>query len=154
MTKHSKAEIEEQKDKLRKWLKPGDTVHTVLDHVSRSGMSRDIRLVIIGKDGTTLHPNYAAQVILGYPHAKRGDGLRVGGCGMDMGFHLIHSLGYALYGEEARSGTGAKANALRRALLKADRHYYTQLGTPAPDPNKPGDVWFGCAGYALKHRWL
>lgn len=26
-------------------------------------------------------------------------GLFVRGCGMDMGFHVVHELGYALYGE-------------------------------------------------------
>ncbi len=73
---------------------------------------------------------------------------------MDMGFHIVHSLGYALYGDEASKGTGKEANALRRALLKADPFYYTQGGAKAPDPNKPGREWFGGSGYAFKHRWL
>ena len=83
MSKAKQSEIEIQKANLRKWLKPGDTLHTVLDHVSQSGMSRDIRVVIITKDGEVLHPNYAVSTVLGYPRAKRGDGMRVGGGGME-----------------------------------------------------------------------
>jgi hypothetical protein len=153
MTKYTKAEKAEAFANLRKWLKPGDTVHTILDHVSRSGMSRNIRVVLL-RDGEAMHPNHAVSVLLDYPRAKHGDGMAVGGCGMDMGFHIVHSLGYALFGKEASEGTGKEANALRRAILKADRFYFTQGGAEAPDPNKPGQVWFGGAGYALKHRWL
>lgn len=151
--KYSKAQIAESHAQLRKWLKPGDTVHTIVDHVARSGMRRSIRVLIL-RDGEALHPNHAVSVVLGLSRAKRGDGMIVGGCGMDMGFHIVHSLGYALFGPEAEHGTGKAANALRRAILKADRHYFTQGGAKAPNPNKPGREWFGGAGYALKHRWL
>jgi hypothetical protein len=37
-------------------------------------------------------------VVIGARQAKRGDGLIIGGCGMDMGFHLVNSLSEALYG--------------------------------------------------------
>lgn len=154
MAKYSKTEIADATAQLRKWLKPGDTVHTILDHVSRSGMSRDIRVVIL-RDGEALHPNHSVAVVLGYPRASKGDGLRVGGCGMDMGFHIVHSLGYALFGKEASEGTGKEANALRKAIFKADRHYMMQGGRKVePDWRKPDREWFGAAGYALKHRWL
>ena len=153
MPKYSRKEVQEAFDTLRKMLKPGDTVHTILDNVSRSGMSRDIRVVVL-RDGEAMHPNYSVSVLLGYPRAKHGDGMRVGGCGMDMGFHIVHSLGYALYGQEAEHGTGDAANELRKAIFAADPHYFTQGGAKAPDPNKPGREWFGGAGYALKHRWL
>ena len=153
MPKYTKAERAESFANLRKWLKPGDTVHTILDHVSRSGMSRNIRVVLL-KDGEAFHPNYAVSVVLGMSRAKHGDGIVANGCGMDMGFNIVHNLGYALFGEEAEKGTGPEADALRAAILKADPHYFTQGGAKAPDPTKPGREWFGGAGYALKHRWL
>ena len=154
MTKYSKTAVEEARANLRKWIKPGDTVHTIVDHVSRSGMSRDIRVVLL-KDGEALHPNHSVSVVLGYPRAAKGDGMRVGGCGMDMGFHVVHSLGYALFGQEAAEGTGKAANALRKAIYEADKHYWHQCGKiEKPDWNKPGREWFAGAGYALKHRWL
>ena len=45
MTKAQQAERDEAREKLRKWLKPGDTVYTVLRHVSRSGMMRTIQVI-------------------------------------------------------------------------------------------------------------
>jgi hypothetical protein len=59
-TKADKAERDRCIEDLRTLLKPGDTVHTVLRHVSRSGMFRRISPVIIGSDGSTLHPDYLA----------------------------------------------------------------------------------------------
>lgn len=157
MPKYSKSEVASAHAKLREWIKPGDTVHTVLDSVSRSGMSRTIRLLLIqcqNGEAITLHPNYNAARVLGYSQAKRGDGLIVGGCGMDMGFHLVHSLGYALFGKEASEGTGKAANDLRRAIGKVTKNYLCQGGATMPDWRKPDRVWFGAAGYALNHRWL
>lgn len=152
--KYSQTEVLEAAERLRSWLKPGDTVYTILDHVSRSGMSRNIRVVII-RDGEPLHPNRAVQTVLGYPRAKRGDGFAVGGCGMDMGFHVVHSLGYALWGKEASEGVGAKANALRKKIYEADKHYWHQRGKKElPDFTKPDRYWFGAAGYALKQQWM
>ena len=154
MTKYTKADKAEAFANLRKWIKPGDTVHTILDHVSRSGMSWNIRVVLL-KDGEAMHPNYAVSVLLGTSRAKHGDGMVVGGCGMDMGFHIVHNLGYALFGEEAEKGTGAEANALRKAIYEADKHYWHQQGKKdPPDWSKPGKWWFGASGYALKHCWL
>ena len=128
------AERQEAREDLLKWLKPGDTVYTVLDHVSRSGMSRAIRVLVpctrwvcndCGKSfdmtyaprvceegcgGQTfraqvdhIHPNWAVGKLLGLRHWRRGgreqDALVVGGCGMDMGFHLVYELSHRLFHE-------------------------------------------------------
>ena len=113
MTKRQKTERDEAITQLRAWIKPGDTVYTILDSVSRSGMSRQIRVVIPMIDrhddehqAATVdfhHPNWAVGKALGLSHAKRHgrvqDALVVSGCGMDMGFHLVYELSHALYGE-------------------------------------------------------
>lgn len=107
LTKAAQAERDEALADLRKWIKPGDTVYTILDHVSASGMSRAIRVVVpyTREDGTIdhVHPNWAVGRVLGLRHYKRNgreqDALVVGGCGMDMGFHLVYELSYALYGK-------------------------------------------------------
>lgn len=112
MTKTQKAEREEAAAELAKWIKPGDTVYTILDHVSRSGMSRIIRVLVplVGEDGKPefIHPNRAVGKAIGASHGRSNgretDGLRVDGCGMDMGFHLVNSLSYALYPEYACLG--------------------------------------------------
>ncbi len=157
MTKKVDAEKQEAIAQLRKWLKPGDTVYTIVDDVARSGISRSIRVVLLqceGNEVRVLHPNWAVGAALGYPRAKRGDGFIVGGCGMDMGFHVVHSLGCALFGE-AEHGVGKEADALRRAIYEADKMYWHQGGkNEKPDWKKPGREWFAGAGYALKHRWL
>lgn len=138
---------------LRKLLRPGDRVYTVLRHVSASGMSRRIDLYTIKKGEPVFLTGYVGKA-LEYRHSRDG-GLVVGGCGMDMGFHLVHSLGYALWGGVAKKGTGRGAVALRRRLLAACRSYLMQGGrTQEPNPELPADEWFGATGYALRHDWL
>jgi hypothetical protein len=97
-------EKQEQKARLREWMPEGSTVYTILRHVSASGMSRDISLVVpwIDESGKVgfIHPNYGAAKILGDRLVSKNgsDAIRIGGCGMDMGFHLVYSLSHALYG--------------------------------------------------------
>src|SRR3990167_6282629 len=101
--KYSKQEVLEATQRLRQWIKPGDTVHCILRNVSRSGMQREIGLVLMPKADRTgtagpgpLHPNYAVACVLGERVGKR-DGIVIGGCGMDMGFHLVYSLSRRLF---------------------------------------------------------
>jgi hypothetical protein len=81
------------------------TVYTVLRHVSQSGMSRDISLKTV-EDGQIRDITYTVAEALGEKiKYKNGQGvIRVGGCGMDMGFHLVYSLSSVLYGHEERGG--------------------------------------------------
>lgn len=88
-----KAEALEQ---LRKVLKPGDTVYTVLRHVSSSGMSRDISVHAIKDNQPVWLTGYAARV-LGWSMNKAGDALKVSGAGMDMGFHVVYTLSAVLF---------------------------------------------------------
>lgn len=160
MTRDAKKAVRQEAiDRLRQWIKPGDTLYTQLKSVSRSGMSRVIQVVKLTHNDTTgeIQPIYLGYDIaqaMDWKYDREREGVKVGGCGMDMGFHLIHSLGYALYGKEASEAEGENANSLREALFNADPFYYTQGNTPKPDPTKPDRLWFGGAGYAFKHRWL
>jgi hypothetical protein len=95
MTKREQAEVEQAKEHLRNWLKPGDTVYTILRHVSRSGMQREIGLYVVRGDEVQWLGGWAATA-LGYRIGKY-DGLVVGGCGMDMGFHLVYNLSRVLF---------------------------------------------------------
>ena len=81
------------------------TVYTVLRHVSQSGMSRDISLFIV-EDNRLRNITYTASIALG-DKVKDKNGqrvIRVNGCGMDMGFHLVYSLSSVLYPNEDRAG--------------------------------------------------
>jgi hypothetical protein len=77
------------------------TVYTVLRHVSQSGMSRDISLLIV-EDGRLRNITYLAGKALGDKMKDRNGQwvIRVNGCGMDMGFHLVYSLSSVTYAHD------------------------------------------------------
>jgi hypothetical protein len=85
---------------LRLHLPHGSTVYTVLRAVSRSGMSRKISLYTVDKDGKLWDiGNYVAKALDSKPVEFMGSWVLVaGGCGMDMGYHLVSSLAHALFG--------------------------------------------------------
>lgn len=104
LTKAQQAERADAIAKLREMLPPGTEVYTILRHVSRSGMMRHISLVII-KDGELVDITWRASKALDWPMSK-DHAIKVGGCGMDTGFHLVHSLSYAIHGHDNHGGEG------------------------------------------------
>ena len=95
--KVTKDEKETATQELLAWLKKGDTVYTVLRHCSPSGMARDIDLFIF-RENQPLRLTYHVSKVLGLPLSRRSDGgVRVTGCGMDMGFHLVYDLSCVLF---------------------------------------------------------
>jgi hypothetical protein len=86
---------------LTHYLKEGDTVYTVLRSVSSSGMSRTISLKV-AKEGKILDLTYYASILLDWTlvEVNGSRALRVGGCGMDMGFHTVYTLSRVLFREE------------------------------------------------------
>jgi hypothetical protein len=82
--------------RLKELLVPGDTVYTVVTHVSRSGMLRHIKPLINHK-GEMVNVSWDVSRALDWPMNKDHDAVEVDGCGMDMGFHLVYSLSYALF---------------------------------------------------------
>lgn len=105
LTKVQAAERAEAVKELRKLLPKGSTVYCVLRHVSSSGMSRRIDFYKINRKRGDMSflSGYIAKV-LGY-RRHGDDGLVIGGCGMDMGFHVVNSLSYALHGMKANDGS-------------------------------------------------
>lgn len=137
--------------RLRSVLNPGDTVYTILRHVSRSGMQREISCLAFDRNvlwdaemsarGYTRQTrdkmvadkiaregimtiDYEVSRAIGARIGKHG-GIVVGGTGMDMGFHLVYSLGRALWPD----------------------------GTPGPHGTRNGQP-DSDGGYALNHVWL
>lgn len=100
-------EKSESIETLRKLLAddPKPVIYTVLRHVSSSGMSRDISLIYI-KNGEPYHINYSAAKAAGDRLVSRNghDAIRVHGCGMDMGFHIVYGLSSVLYARQERAG--------------------------------------------------
>mgnify|MGYP000044532579 FL=1 len=79
-------------------VEKGDTIYTVLAHVSSSKMLRVIRLIQI-KDNRPFDLSYRAAQALGLAYDERREGVRVSGCGMDMGFSLVYDLAMQLFGD-------------------------------------------------------
>ena len=90
---------------LTHYLSEGDTVYTVLRSVSSSGMSRKISLKV-AKEGKILDLTYYASIVLDWPlvEVNGSRALRVGGCGMDMGFHTVYELSSTLFQGQNRAG--------------------------------------------------
>jgi hypothetical protein len=90
---------------LTHYLTEGDTVYTVLRSVSSSGMSRTMSLKV-AKDGKIIDLTYYAAIVLDYPlvEVNGSRAIRVGGCGMDMGFHAVYSLSSVLFRTRAADG--------------------------------------------------
>lgn len=134
---------EEYITKLRETLKPGDTLHTVLRSVSRSGMSRVIDVYLLSCDDGKVEKRWLSYWIAkacGFSFQdRRGlpEGIKVGGCGMDMGFHVVYTLSRVIWpnGYEC-SGTTCRSN----DHSNGDRNY---------KPHHHND-----GGYALRHEWL
>lgn len=138
--------IEECKETLRKFVKPGDTVYTSLLSVSSSGMSRHItvHIPIIGQDewnkGELDIFNITGMVarVLGYRVNDRDGALVIGGCGMDMGHHVVYSLGRALFRDQKFTCIGSRCPS--NDHTNGDRNYR---------PHVHSDE-----GYSLRQRWL
>lgn len=131
------SEKEEARAELLKILSPGDTVYTLLRHVSASGMTRHIDVYTIQDDKPIYLTAYVAKACeirrLG-PGAPRWS-LVVGGCGMDMGFYVVYTLGRVLWPEGAAS-----------AIHRADKAYTRgRNGDQGPETD---------GGYMLRQEWF
>ena len=78
---------------LREIFPVGTEVRTILRHASRSGMTRAIS--VISPDLRDV--SYLVSRVTGFKMDPKYEGLKVGGCGMDMGYHVVYSLSRALY---------------------------------------------------------
>ena len=133
-------ERDEAITELRELLKPGDTVYTVLRHVSRSGMMRAISPMIIQDGGAPWEISHLVCPALERKFHQKHGGVKVHGCGMDMGFELIYTLSRTLFPDGFECiGKGCPAS--DHVNPPQDRNYEPHL--------HPID-----GGYALGHRWL
>jgi hypothetical protein len=139
----TRKEVERQEaiTRLKEMVKPGDTLHTIVRHVSRSGMSRVIDVYKL-VDGDALRLSWSVADAIGEPYDRKNEGVRVGGCGMDMGFHVVYNLSRVLFpdgfdciGEKCPSNDHSNA------------YYYKKEGKEVPKHHADG-------GYALRQRWI
>ena len=135
MARTSTSQQQRAIERLREQIKPGNIIYTDLKHVSRSGMMRHINVFIM-RDNEPVNITRFVADALDIRQTEFGP-LKVGGCGMDMGFHVVYSLsrtlfpdGFTCTGHECPSNDHNNGD-----------HDYT------PHQHQNG-------GYALVHRWM
>jgi hypothetical protein len=120
-----------------------------------------------------LHLDYSVARVLGEPEASNRsggpDGIKVGGCGMDMGFHLVYNLSYALWpagfeciGPDCPANDHVNARNTHCAVCGAalegegsplfSHHRGRHPVCSSECASKPWVHRDG--GYALNHKWL
>lgn len=85
---------------LREHLRPGDTVYTILRHVSASRMTRAIAPIVLRDRDGECEPwdaTYFVARALDSKTDQRHGGVKMGGAGMDMGFALVYNLSAQLF---------------------------------------------------------
>lgn len=97
MASKKDAERDEAIANLKRIVKKGDKLYTVIAHVSTSGMRREINLYKITNQGETYLSSYAAKA-LGRTIGNRS-GVICNGAGMSMTFELVYSLAQKLFGD-------------------------------------------------------
>lgn len=174
MTKLQQSERAEACAELRETLKPGTTVYTILRNVSRSGMSRDIDVYVMeGNEPRRI--TFTVAKAAGMTYNKKSEAIRVGGCGMDMGHHVVYNLSRSLYREDHKfvcdgredcpSNDHNNAYSTERQgqcivcrkefkacgwTRKSGRHAYNVCSEACAT----GEWIHSDGGYALKHRWM
>lgn len=87
-------------NRLREAFPKGSTVYTILRHISSSGMSRDISVLSLTSGDPRQWDGSVIDAGIGHRSRRQyGEGVRVSGAGMDMGFYLTYTLGQRLYGD-------------------------------------------------------
>lgn len=136
MPKITKQEREEAISNLRKMLRPGDVVYTTLKHRSSSGMMRVIDLRVI-RDNEPLRITWSVAAAIDAPYNEKHEGVRMDGCGMDMGFAAVYSLSRVLFPDGFDCiGQGCPSNDHSNGDRDYSPHHHTD------------------GGYALRHRWM
>lgn len=128
---------------LRTIIKQGDRVYTGLQHVSSSGMSRRIKVYMPVKserenNGMAIQDiSWYVSHACGIRYNQDYRSLVVGGCGMDMGYHVVYKLARVLYrddfeciGENCPSNDHVNGDKVKKGQQHSD------------------------AGYSLTHSWI
>lgn len=139
-TLEKKMEVTEEETTLKKWIKPGVTVWTLLRHRAPSGMSRVLDVYVM-VDNEPLRLTWSVAKVLDWTYDRKHEGVKVNGCGLDVGYHLVYSLSRVLFKDGLGCiGEGCKSNDHNNP--GPDRDNYA-VGRKHSDP-----------GYGLNHRWL
>ena len=142
-TKAQQADRDHAVATLRKLCPPGTTIYSMLRHRSASGMSRLIDFYVISDNAPFRITGLIATAGI-ESYDRRGEALRVSGCGMDMGFHVTHNLSYLLHPDGfdclGPRESGAHYGCPSNEHSNGDRDY-------TPHHHATG-------GYSLRSEWM
>ena len=80
-----------------KWIrKTRPKIYTLINHVSQSGMLRIIDVFAL-RNNNKIWLSPLIEKMTSYNRDNTRDGLRVGGCGMDMGFAVVYAFSKACF---------------------------------------------------------
>jgi len=131
-------EKEECIKRLKQMFKKADyKAYTILRHVSASGMSRRISIIVISDNKPVVVDWYIEQLGLYKRHPNK-EGLKVRDCGMDMGFSVVYNLSRVLYPK----GFKIRAKDTNRNAINGIK------------PTDEGYNWDTDGGYRLSQEWL
>ena len=83
---------------LRRFLRKGAKVYTILRHRSAQGTSRFIDLYVV-KQNEPIRITWSAALLLEWSYSTKWEALRVDGCGTDVGFETVYALGGVVLGD-------------------------------------------------------
>lgn len=142
--KYSTEQIESSRERLTSLLKVGQVIYTNLKHRARSGMMRHISLHVV-EDGQIVDITWAAARVMGYRISDKTGGIVVGGCGMDMGFHLVYSLGRRMF----PNGVNCTGCSDGKATFRCNSNDHVN-GSRLYN----NGIIHSDGGYAFDHRWI
>jgi len=124
-------EKEETIKELKDLVKRADyKAYTILRSVSRSGMFRRISVLLI-IDNEPYFIDHLINKLGTYKRDKKEEGLRVSGCGMDMGFDVVYNAGRDIWATKEEA--------------QAEKIITYRNGNKEPETD---------GGYLIKQRWL
>jgi hypothetical protein len=140
-------------DELRNLFPIGSTVSTVLRHVSSSGMSRSISVLHADSTGDISDVTWIVARVTGNKIDPKHGGIKMGGCGMDMGFALVYGMSRTIYRDSFYcTGTNGydSHEPTDTPRCPANDHVNERMA----DSNYSTTRLHSDAGYALNQRWI
>lgn len=137
MATAAQTERDEARERLAKRIEPGDTIYTVMRHVSRSGMMRAIDVYEMHEDAPH-RISYPAALAAGFTYSRKHEAVRIDGAGMDMGFAIVYNLSASLF-PDGFECTGAGTRCPSNDHSNGAKY---RKGTHHQD-----------GGYALRQQW-
>ena len=108
-TLSKKEQVKQEKESAKEYLRSifdgqeRPVAYTSLKWISSSGMSRDMKVLAVKNNQILDITWYIAKLDIGTLKERNGQRVvRIGGCGMDMGFHVVYTLSAVLYGYQER----------------------------------------------------